>query len=32
LKKNIDYVIVGGYVSILLGRARAGEDIDVIYS
>ena len=30
LKKNIDYVIVSGYVAILLGRARASEDIDVI--
>lgn len=30
LKKHSDYVIVGGYVAILLGRARASEDIDVI--
>ena len=30
LRKHIDYVIVSGYVSIILGRARASEDIDVI--
>lgn len=30
LKKHSDYVIVSGYVSILLGRARASEDIDII--
>ena len=30
LKKHTNYVIVGGYVAILLGRARASEDIDVI--
>jgi hypothetical protein len=30
LKKHIDYVIVSGYVAILLGRARASEDVDVI--
>lgn len=29
-KKQIDYVIVSGYVAILLGRARASEDVDVI--
>lgn len=30
LKNYSDYVIVSGYVSILLGRARSSEDIDVI--
>ncbi|KXA90707.1 hypothetical protein AKJ62_00020 [candidate division MSBL1 archaeon SCGC-AAA259D14] len=30
LKKYTDYVIVGGYVAILLGRARASEDVDII--
>jgi hypothetical protein len=30
LEKNTDYVIVSGYVAILLGRARASEDVDVI--
>ena len=30
LKKYTSYVIVSGYVAILLGRARASEDIDVI--
>ncbi|MCX6666239.1 MAG: hypothetical protein NT038_09340 [Euryarchaeota archaeon] len=30
LKKHTPYVIVSGYVSILLGRARVSEDIDVI--
>lgn len=29
LKKHTKYVIVSGYVSILFGRARATEDIDV---
>ncbi|MFH0956676.1 MAG: hypothetical protein V1813_02325 [Candidatus Aenigmatarchaeota archaeon] len=29
-KHGIKYVVVSGYVSILLGRARASEDIDVI--
>src|SRR3989344_3131371 len=29
LKKYVDYVIISGYVSIILGRARATEDIDV---
>lgn len=29
LEKHVDYVIVSGYVSILLGRARATEDIDI---
>jgi len=30
LEKNTDYVIVSGYVAILLGRARASENVDVI--
>lgn len=30
LKRHTDYVVVSGYVSILLGRARASEDIDII--
>jgi len=30
LEKHASYVIVSGYVSILLGRARASEDIDII--
>jgi len=30
LKNHIDYVIVSGYVAILLGRSRASEDIDII--
>ena len=30
LEKHTDYVLVSGYVSILLGRSRASEDIDVI--
>ena len=30
LEKHADYVIVSGYVSILFGRSRATEDIDVI--
>lgn len=30
LEKHADYVIVSGYVSILFGRARATEDIDVL--
>jgi len=29
LEKHIDYVIISGYISILLGRARATEDVDV---
>ncbi len=32
LEKHTPYVIVSGYVSILLGRARASEDIDIIIS
>ncbi len=30
LKKYSDYVIVSGYVAILLGRSRTTEDIDII--
>lgn len=30
LRKHVNYVIVSGYVSIVLGRARASEDIDII--
>lgn len=30
LEKYSDYVIVSGYVSILLGRSRASEDIDLL--
>ena len=30
LQKHTNYVIVSGYVAILLGRARSSEDIDVI--
>lgn len=29
LEKHVDYVIISGYVSILLGRTRATEDVDV---
>ena len=29
IKKYVDYVIISGYVSILLGRTRVSEDIDV---
>lgn len=29
LEKYTDYVVISGYVSIVLGRARATEDIDV---
>ncbi len=29
LEKHTDYVIVSGYISILLGRARATEDVDI---
>ncbi len=29
LKKHIRYVIISGYISILLGRARATEDVDL---
>ncbi len=30
LKKHAKYVIVSGYVSILLGRSRVSEDVDLI--
>jgi len=30
LKKHADYVIISGYVAILLGRSRATEDVDLI--
>ncbi|OGM03206.1 hypothetical protein A3K72_00340 [Candidatus Woesearchaeota archaeon RBG_13_36_6] len=30
LEKHTDYVVVSGYVSILFGRARATEDIDIL--
>jgi hypothetical protein len=30
LRRHTRYVIVSGYVSILLGRARSSEDVDVI--
>jgi len=30
LKKHTNYVIVSGYVAIILGRARASEDVDII--
>ncbi len=30
LEKHMDYVIVSGYVAILLGRSRATEDVDII--
>ena len=29
LEKHADYVVISGYVSILLGRTRATEDVDV---
>ncbi|MFH0700955.1 MAG: hypothetical protein V2A62_00795 [Candidatus Woesearchaeota archaeon] len=29
LKKHVDYVIISGYVSLLLGRTRNTEDVDV---
>jgi len=29
IKKHTEYVVISGYVSILLGRSRATEDIDV---
>lgn len=29
IKKHADYVIISGYVSILLGRSRATEDVDL---
>ncbi len=30
IKKHTEYVIVSGYVSIILGRSRGSEDIDII--
>jgi hypothetical protein len=30
LEKHTNYVLVSGYVSILLGRSRSSEDVDVI--
>jgi hypothetical protein len=30
LKKYVDYVVVSGYVSILFGRSRGTEDIDIM--
>ena len=30
LKKYTKYVLVSGYVSILLGRSRSSEDVDII--
>jgi hypothetical protein len=29
LQKHVDYVVISGYVSIILGRSRATEDIDI---
>ena len=29
IEKHADYVIISGYISILLGRARATEDVDM---
>ena len=29
LERHTDYVIISGYISILLGRSRATEDIDI---
>ena len=29
LEKYVDYVIISGYVAILLGRSRATEDVDL---
>ncbi|MBS3150948.1 hypothetical protein J4443_01035 [Candidatus Woesearchaeota archaeon] len=29
LEKHVDYVIISGYVSLLFGRARGTEDIDI---
>jgi hypothetical protein len=29
IEKHVDYVIISGYVSILLGRSRATEDVDI---
>ena len=30
LKKYTNYVIISGYVAILLGRSRASEDVDIL--
>ncbi len=30
LKKHADYTIISGYISIVLGRSRATEDVDVL--
>jgi hypothetical protein len=30
LEKDVDYVLVSGYVSILFGRSRISEDIDIL--
>jgi hypothetical protein len=30
LEKYFEYVVVSGYVSIVFGRARATEDIDIL--
>ena len=29
VQKHVKYVIISGYISILLGRSRATEDVDV---
>lgn len=29
LKEHVEYVVISGYVSILLGRSRATEDVDI---
>ena len=29
VEKHVDYVIISGYVAILLGRSRATEDVDI---
>ena len=29
IKKYVEYTVISGYVSILLGRSRVSEDIDV---
>ena len=30
LERHVDYVLVSGYVSILLGRSRSSEDVDML--
>ena len=30
MEKYTNYVLVSGYVSILLGRSRASEDVDIL--